>query len=311
MSKTTSEAVNLTNTKFKELILFLSMLGLPYLFLAASYFAFGSDLPWINEIAWISDIESKRLRLFLLEILTLTLVVGTSFYIEIPRIVKSRPKVFLKLDTINKIVAAVFILCITGYFCLKTILEGESVGIRSTYCLFTFFLISLWFQNARYLISRSLAKLAGIINNIERKPSTVFTSGRNFFSSINSVSVACIIILTPCFSWLPTLITEGVSPRTIVFSFGVAISFIFLCLPFFSQSKINKALTKSFNNLDNQIAQKIKNPEITKNISEQIQELIKLRANLKRSTSISPQEFMICIVQFSTIIIAFIGVLRM
>lgn len=287
----------------RPLITFYLLVIFPYICLISAYFAFGEPL-WIKEIDWLEKLTNPRLTLFFLEMLTLTLVVITFSIIKLPKILRERRLSRLK---ITDYLVVVFFLLVTLVYALIKIIEGDNPGVRLFYALFSAFLLVFWFYNASYILARSRDRLFKILRKLDESPSNVFSYGRQLSYSINSASLSVIWLLVPIISWLPTLLSGVVSPKDIAFYTGIIVCLLLFILPVYAQIKLSNVLNTSLKIFDEYIADEIVRLPTSKEDSERIKALIDLRESLTKSIKFSTQEFIVSIVQYSTIITALIA----
>ncbi|NEN95460.1 MAG: hypothetical protein F6K50_07950 [Moorea sp. SIO3I7] len=288
----------------RPLITFCILVTLPYIFLLVTYFTFGEP-PWINDIDWLKKLPNPSLILFLLEMLTLTLVVITFSIIQVTRILRERK--LSRLNVVDWLIIGIILILTVVYAFVKIIADGDHPVIRLFYALFSAFIITFWIHNARHLLSKSQEKLLNILRKLDENPGNVFSYGRQLSSSINSTSLSVTWLLFPFLFWLPTLLSGLISPKDIAFSIGITFGILLFLLPVYAQIKLSNVLNASFKQLDEHIAGEIVKQPTNKADYERLKALVDLRETLTKSVKFSTQEFIVSIVQYSTIITALIA----
>ena len=280
-----------------------------YIFLISSYFLHSIIPPWVKYINWVKGYQNSVIILFALEFTTLTFVSATFLVIELTPS-KRRKQRLLKLNSIE-LKSLVIFSVITIFYAIIKIVSGDNPIVRLLYAGFSALLLTFWFCNAYFLLQWAMKSFKRIFSALDQHPEYIFSSGREITYVVNAVSWSITILILPLFSWAPTLLTVGISPRTVSLILGCLICLSAIFTPIYAQRIVSKALNQSFQELDKHIACEILRPPTVKEDIEKLKTSLELRENLTNSVKLPNSEIVVIILQYSAIITALIAIFKL
>lgn len=295
-----TSTANTNGTNNMKKVLFFALVTLTYGSLFCVYFLIDFDCSWIQQIDWLNNIKNAKIVLFILELLSITMVIITSLTIITK---SSRRDKFLDLNIKEKCFFSIILILVIVYACVR-IANGDKIIPRLIYTFYSFLYLCFWVKNAYMLLIQSCKKWLQIISDLDQHPNNVFYLGRELSYAINSISISLIILMIPISCWLPTLLPGSViNPKIITYVIGLLIILSFLGLSIQSQKEISEALNSSFLKFDQYVSTEVeKIKDFNKEESERLKNLMELRENLVKSINLSAQEFLPVIISSGTII---------